>query len=191
MGAVIWKDTRQHHGKHAVKEEWWESHGVPTVLKKLDFGDYQIDGSNVSVDTKQGLAEIAGNLSREHNRFRREVERANDAGFLLVVLVETNEAECLEDVRKWCNTHCLKCTYRHGGLCNPRDDGVCQRHGTKHPVQGEMLAKQMKTMESRYSVRFEFVRPENSAKRICELLGVKHDTKAESDTDDVSRNRVP
>jgi hypothetical protein len=48
------------------------------------------------------------------------------------------------------------------------------RHGTKKPLQGPTLFEQMSTMERTRSVRFEFVEPERSAKRICELLGVRY-----------------
>lgn len=187
MGAVVlYEDSlqQQHDGdKHAVKHEWLGAHGVEVVRTRFDgkhdvpvsFGDYYTPGSNVVCDTKRHIAEVAGNLGRGHRRFREEMRRATEAGYLLVILIETTEASCLEDVRKWCNTHCLKCTYRRE-QCDPRESGMCLRHGTKKPLQGEMAAKQMKAMELKYSVRFEFVRPEDSAKRICDLLGVRYAT---------------
>lgn len=186
LGVAICEDTRQQvydGDKHAVKHEWWHEHGVTIVRSKLDFGDYMrgfedgtIDEScNVSVDTKQHLGEVSANLGKQHERFKREVRRANDAGYLLVVLVETDEAECVEDVRKWVNSHCRHCSHLLGKRCDPKDGGVCLKHGTKKPLQGETMAKQMVTMERNSSVRFEFVPPDLSAKRICELLGVCYD----------------
>lgn len=184
---VIIEDDRQHAGKHDAKHEWWDAHGVPYLSRdemlKLDFGDYVRgfeDGapdpsSNVSVDTKQHLGEVSTNLGRKHEVFKREIRRANDAGYLLVVLIETDEASCIEDVRKWTNSHCRKCGHYRRGNCDPHDAStVCAKHGTKPPLQGETMAKQMMTMELNRSVRFEFVRPEDSALRICELLGIEH-----------------
>ena len=75
--AVIYEDTRQQDGKHLQKQEWWKAHGIEVVRRKLDFGDYATDGSNVVVDTKRNVAEIAQNINgRQHARFKRECERA-------------------------------------------------------------------------------------------------------------------
>ena len=181
---VIIEDDRQHADKHDNKHEVWDALGVPYLSRdemiKLDFGDYMrgfedgtLDPSaNVSVDTKQHLGEVSTNLGRKHEVFKREIRRANDAGYLLVVLVET--------VRGWVNSHCRKCKHYWHKECDPSlASTVCLRHGTKPPLQGETMAKQMTTMELNRSVRFEFVRPEDSALRICELLGVRHDDKGD------------
>ena len=186
---VIVEDDRQHAGKHDNKHEVWDALGVPYLSRnemiKLDFGDYMrgfedgtLDPSaNISVDSKQHLGEVSANLGRGHERFKREIKRANDAGYLLVVLVETDEATCIEDVRGWVNTHCRHCKHFYHKECDPRDGSTyCLRHNTKPPLQGETMAKQMATMEANRSVRFEFVRPEDSALRICEILGVRYAT---------------
>lgn len=183
---VIIEDDRQQAGKHDNKHDWWGAHGVPYLSRdemiNLDFGDYMRgfdDGeldptSNISIDTKKGLGELSTNLGRGHERFKREIRRANDAGYLLVVLIETTEAESIQDVRRWTNNHCASCRHIKRD-CDPREDGVCLRHGTKKPLQGETIAKQMATMELSRGVRFEFCPPADSARRICEILGVKYD----------------
>lgn len=202
MKRVICEDTRQqqHDGdKHATKHGQWKKHGISVVRMKLDYGDYMrgfengtLDrSSNVSVDTKASLSEVSTNLGREHERFKREVKRANEAGYLLVVLVETEDATCIEDVKDWVNSHCAHCNVMRRGECDPLErNAICLKHGTKKPLHGETIAKQMMTMERNRSVRFEFCRPEESAKRICELLGMRYGEDAEGDTDDVSRDRV-
>lgn len=182
MGAQIFEDTRQqiHDGdKHAVKHEWFAAHGIEVVRRKLDFGDYSREGSNIYVDTKQSIGELASNLGRDHNRFRREIARANAAGCLLVVLVETEEALSLDDITEWVNSHCGygACAKRRAHECDPLDNkSICLRHGTKKPLQGPTLHRQMDTMQRTRSVRFEFVEPKRSAERICELLGVRYET---------------
>ena len=176
MGAEIWCDTRQHAGKHEIKNEWWASNGVSTSVRKLDFGDYGTEGSNCFVDTKRNIDELAQNLGREHGRFRREIYRANAAGCLLVILVETDEARSVDDVIGWVSEHCRRCNHYRRESCDPRDRScMCMRHGTAKPLQGDVLAKQMRTMELTRAVRFEFVRPEESARRICEILGVSYE----------------
>lgn len=186
MGALIYEDTLQQvHGgdKHAAKHEWWAAHGVEVVRTRFDgrhgvpwsFGDYCADGSNVVVDTKQHLSELSSNLGREHGRFKGEIRRANEDGCLLVVLVESGEVHVLDEVRRWVNAHCRRCAHFYRKACAPLEDGVCLKHGTKKPLQGEVMAKQIATMQATRSVRFEFCEPDDSARRICELLGVRYD----------------
>ena len=190
MGSIIYEDTLQQNrggdDKHAMKHEWWAAHGIEVVRTRFDgnhevpwsFGDYWAETStNVVVDSKASIAEVSANLGREHDRFRREINRANSDGCLLVVLVETDEAACVEDVSGWVNSHCRRCNVWRRGNCDPTDkeSAFCRKHGTKKPLQGETVAKQMRTMELTRSVRFEFVRPDESARRICELLGVMYE----------------
>ena len=174
---VIYSDTRQHAGKHQAKEEWFAAHGVELVRRKLDFGDYMSDGSNISVDTKANVGEIAGNISAEHKRFRAECERARDAGCRLVVLIENELGYgCIADVGAWTNTHCAKCNVRRNRGCDPDAAGRCPRHNTRgKPIQGHRLALAMSTMARKYGVRFMFCDPKDSARIICELLGVEHE----------------
>jgi ribosome-associated protein len=175
--SIIYEDTRQQAGKHRAKHAWWLEHGIEVVRKKLDFGDYMADGSNYSIDTKRNVAEIAQNINgREHARFKRECQRAADAGCRLVVLVENTEGyRSVADVRRWTNDHCLRCQVRRDGKCKPRDvRGKCLKHGTRKPVQGPRLARAMSTMQERYGVRFEFCAPGDAARIVCERLGVDY-----------------
>jgi len=173
-------DTRQQAGKHAIKDEWWASHGVSTVHVKLDFGDYMADGSNISVDTKRNVAEIAQNIGgRNHARFKRECQRAAAAGYLLIVLIENREGiRDLDGLRKWMNDHCRMCGTRRTVHCNPHDGQKCQRHNTRKPIQGPRLAKAMQTMTERYGVQFMFCKPSETAQIICDLLGVEYEQDA-------------
>ena len=183
MSGEIWIDTRQQAGKHEIKNEWWASHQVSTTSCKLDFGDYMTDGSNISIDTKRNIQEIAQNINgRNHDRFKRECVRARDAGYRLVILVENLDGVCcLADLQEWTNSHCCVCGYYQRHSCNPHDGREkCIKHNTRKPIQGARLARAMSTMSERYGVRFEFCNPHDSAKRICDLLGVSYEeTKTE------------
>ena len=171
---VIKVDTRQQAGKHVEKHAWLVSHGITLVREKLDEGDYQADGSNVTVDTKQHMDELAANLTREHGRFARECDRARNRGYRLVVLVE-------EDVDPWAwtNSRCRKCPVRVRLCCHPRQRGeACARYGTAKPAQGDMLAKTMRTMTVNHGVLFDFCARSETGRRICELLGVEYEQDA-------------
>ena len=179
MGDVIYEDSRQQikpYDKHAKKHIWWKSHGVTIVRKKLDFGDYmRADGmSNISVDTKANLQEICGNLGKDHGRVVREVERARDAGYRLVFLVETGyDYRSIDDVERWTNDVCKRCQHYRSKSCMPSRDR-CRRFRRK-PMQGTTLAKIMRGMERDHGCRFEFAHPLMAAKRVCELLGVRYE----------------
>lgn len=175
--ARIIEDTRQKPCKHRTKHLWWARSGVEVVRRKLDFGDYMAEGSNVSVDTKRSIDEVAANIGgRQHARFRRECVRASQAGCRLVVLVENREgihgaADLIE--KHWTNGHCRKCARFRRMECDPHAATRCAEHGTNPPIQGERLGRAMATMHIRYGVVFEFCRPSESAQRVCELLGVR------------------
>ena len=150
---VLKIDTRQHSGKHAIKDGWWASHGVSTSRMKLDFGDYMADGSNISVDTKRSIAEIAQNIggtASEHARFREELKLAREYGCQLFVLVENEDGiEDLEQVAYWTNP---RLAY------------------SDRAINGPQLMKAMKTMQERYGVIFLFCRPAEAAAVIKDLL---------------------
>lgn len=169
MGAPeIWCDTRQQAGKHVNVDKWFDEHGVSYSYRKLDFGDYMRDGSNVSIDTKQSMDELASNLGKEHARFARECGRARDAGYRLVILVERKpKLNDRIELARWLPLPCRMC-----GKCDPRDGGACKAHRNR-PLQGATAAKIMDTLTRKYGVEFEFCTRNDTARRICELLGVE------------------
>lgn len=146
---VLIEDTRQQNGKHDLKHRKFEELGVQVVRCSLPFGDYAI-APQISIDTKRNMEEIAQNLTIDHNRFRRECERAKEAECLLYILIETEwDIYSVEDVHKW---------------QNPRSP-----LSTK-AITGAKLEKIMQTMERRYNVRFCFCRPDKSAEFIIKIL---------------------
>lgn len=187
MGGVLFEDTLNQVGKHKLKNEWWSAHGVKVVRIRFDgrheqvpisFGDYYKPGANVVCDTKAHVDEIAANIGgKQHARFRRECQRARQAGYRLIILVENKEGITgLHDLGAWINGHCLACRFYRMGKCNPRDlHTKCIKHNKRKPIQGEQLARAMQTMSNKYGVRFMFCEPKDAAEIICKLLGVKYE----------------
>lgn len=172
----IYEDSRQKVGKHERKRLWFEAHGIEVERRKLGTGDYErADGaSNVLIDTKRSLDEVAMDVGRDHARFVRELDRARDAGCRLVVLIECGAPyKELDDVARWYPQPCRKCQYR-SSWCEPRAHGRCGRFKRK-PMQGPTLLSIMQTLERTHGCRFEIVHPASAARRICELLGVKYE----------------
>ena len=146
------EDSRQQAGKHETKHAAWEEHGDKVIRCALPFGDYMAVPP-VSVDTKASMQEIAQNIGgskQEHNRFRRELQRAQEAGCHLYVLVENDEGiRSLEDVMYWINPRLID---------SPK------------AITGLRLARAMETMQERYGVTFLFCHPERAAATIHYLL---------------------
>lgn len=173
---TIYEDTRQQAGKHENKNRWWAKHGIDVVQRKLDFGDYMADGSNVAVDTKRSISELAMDCGRDHARFVREMERAREAGYRLVILVEVGGPYCsLDDLYKWVSYGCRnRCERWRAHTCNPLTSTSCTKFRHK-PMQGPSLLRMVKSMTRNHGARFEVCPPSKSAKRICELLGVNYE----------------
>ena len=145
--AIIIEDTRQKDGKHQQKHIGFEDLGVDLLRCKLPFGDYALPPA-VSVDTKENLEEIAGNLCgsmKERDRFIRECKAAAAAGCQLVIMVETEHDGSLLDL---------------GDI----------RIGSGKVVTGLQLYRAMTAVSGRYGVRFVLVRPEDAAKEIMRIL---------------------
>lgn len=185
----IWEDTlqQQHDGdKHAAKHEWWEAHGVEVVRTRFDgrhgvpvsFGDYYREGSNVVVDTKTNVHELMGNLGGGYRRLDHECGRAAEAGYRIVFVVEGGERFAdPPTLRKVVSRFCVKCGLFRSGSCDPSDErGGCEARGKKRkPFQGYRMMGRMKTLHEKHGAEFEFVETADSARRICELLGVSYD----------------
>lgn len=151
-------DTREKdHAIQRILAEF-EKQGVRFFRSKLYVGDYQrLDNGRLVVDRKKDLQEIAGNVTQQHERFRRELERARDAKIRLVILCEHGgQVRSVEDVERW---------------QNPR---LKESPGA---MTGERLAKIMRTMAARYGIRWEFCDKRQTGKRILDILQEGHDGK--------------
>ena len=171
-------DTRQQAGKHEHVDGWLSAHGVPFSYRKLDYGDYQRDDgfSNISIDTKRDMQELVGNLGKQHRRFARECDRAAEAGYRLVILVEQHpEYRDRGMLRRWVSTVCRRSPVYRSGNCKPLElaGRLCAR-GYK-PMQGEAAAKIMDGLERDHGVRFQFCDRRSTAKTICDMLGIGYD----------------
>lgn len=187
MSGVIVEDTRQQAGKHNGKHNWWQAHGVQFLERDraLPFADYMCDGSNVAVDTKADVYELMGNLGAGFRRLDHECAKAAAAGYRIVFLCEcgaryANTNELARVVAK----ACLRCAERKAKRCAPTSTASgCAARGARHkPFQGYQLIGRMKVLHDKYGAEFEFVNHKDSARRICELLGVTYEQDASGST---------
>ena len=86
------EDSRNKIGAHDLKDKYFREHNIKVLRSKLPFGDYAIVGKiNLVIDTKKDFLELAGNLTKDHIRFRNEIKLANDFNSGIVILIEEND----------------------------------------------------------------------------------------------------
>ena len=136
-------------------------------LKKIDLvGDIKI-----AVDRKNSIDEICGNVcstTKAHERFRDEVILAQKCGCKFYVLIEDDKVTSLDDLEHWENPREKKYFIMKARM----DKGYKLNYpiAKQPPASGKKLAKALRTMETKYGVKFLFCKPKDAAARIVELL---------------------
>ena len=148
---LILEDTRQQADKHDLKHKWFDEHGIKVERCRLFVGDYTLPANqSICIDTKKDLGEICSNVCQQHERFRAELIRAQEAGIQLIILCEHGGSiRCLEDVYFW---------------DNPR------RRESPKAMTGWQLFKILSTMQEKYGVKFRFCDPRSTGKQLIEYL---------------------
>lgn len=156
---VLIEDSRQQIGKHKNIKIYCEQEGIKIIRSKLVVGDYMLSGSSipaidgkpyvVSCDSKMGVGELAFDVFQQHDRFRRELIRAQDCGIQLIVLTEETLPEGRLD--KW---------------QIPLD-----RNGNpKYKFDPAILRKCLITMQEKYQVKFRFCNKKDTGRVLLAYL---------------------
>lgn len=163
---VIQIDSREHKWEMARVQRQLESLGVKTIVSKLYVGDYQsLDNGRLVIDRKKDLQELCGNVCQQHERFRAELLRAQEAGIQIIILCEHgSDITSLQDVYFWQNPRKHEVKWR---TVNGRKIKTVE---SSRAVDGEQLYKSLITMRDKYGVRFEFCTKDITGQRIKELL---------------------
>ena len=149
--------------------KYFEDNGIKHFSSKLLVGDYMsLDNPRLIIDRKQNLQELCGNVCQQHERFKKELLKAMDAGIQLVILVEHGpDINSLEDVYFWKNPR------KHEDRWKWENGKRVKYVISAKAVDGNQLYKSMCTIRDRYGVRFEFCEKKDTGKRIVEILGEK------------------
>ena len=133
---------------------YMDNHDVEHVSTKLLIGDYMdFNRPGIVVDRKQNIAELAKNCTSDHERFRRELQRAQKAGTQLVVLVEQNRYKdreewirvgTIEDLMLWSSPHTT--------------------------ITGEKVYRVLRSWMAKYPLRVEFCDKRETGRRIYEII---------------------
>lgn len=173
MKPVIIHDTRDKPGKHDNVERYFAEQGYQIVRSKLYVGDVSLlHDQRTCIDLKQGLGEVEGNLTSQHERFRRECLKAQEAGIRLIVLAEEPGIQELDGVRGWRNPR----RSRWNKIDREHSCGrMLHIHiSPKPPIDGKTMAGIMETMTERYGVEWQFCGKDKTGERICDILGLEH-----------------
>ena len=150
---ILIEDTRQVIGKHKLKNEYFEKMGIEVVRSKLLFGDYQNpQNPSIAIDTKKDIQELIGDLTKDHERFKRELQLAKKCGAKLIILIEDEKVTCINDLYTWYNWRLKK---------SPK------------ATKGSTLAKMLYTIEHNtedYNCQFIFTKKSECGAKILELL---------------------
>jgi len=147
---VLYEDTRQQIGKHRNVHLYCQQAGIKIIRQALNVGDYQIAGKgDISVDTKMGVLELAGNVFQDHERFRAECLRAQECGIQLIILVE----ELLP-----------------GGRLDRWRPPIGWNGRPVARFDPAILRKAMITMQQEYGVKFRFCDGRSTGKVLIEYL---------------------
>ncbi len=121
---------------------------------KLLFGDFMDwNRPQIVIDRKQNIAELAKNCTVEHDRFKREMEKAKKAGATLVILVEQNRyksgdkwihVDDISDLLLWDSPHTT--------------------------IRGEKVFRVLRSWQSKYPIRVEFCDKRSTGRRIIEII---------------------
>ena len=147
---IIQIDTREKARaiKKILKE--FDAQKITYINSKMYVGDYcDLEKPLVIIDRKQNMAEIAQNCTSGHDRFKRELQRLDDMGAKMYVLIEQDTIDkkpikTLEDVMLW----------------NPK-------YST---IEGPRIYKVMNAWEHKHNIEFKFCRKADTGKEIIRLL---------------------
>jgi len=130
-------DTREKPNAIGKIIRQFEENDIKYARSKLFVGDYMsLANARFVIDRKQDLQELCGNVCQQHQRFKAELQRANELGIKVCILVEHGgNISCLEDVKSWINPRLKK---------SPK------------ATKGETLYKILDTLSWNYNVDFEF-----------------------------------
>lgn len=141
---MILVDSREKKNQHIL--DYFAAKGITYTVQKLSTGDYMdTDRPHLTIDRKQNLEELSGNICTADNRFWREVRRSHEEGLRMIVLIE------------------------HGGRIRSMND-VPEWKSKFTKVTGQRLFQQMLRIHMAYGVEFLFCDKNETGRRVLELL---------------------
>lgn len=165
---TIQVDTREHESEWNRIRHQFDRLGVEYFRSKLDVGDYMnIDNPKLIIDRKKDLQELCGNVTQQHGRFQRELNRAIDQNIKLIILCEHgHEIERLSDVYWWHNPRLDIMEW------SVIDGHPCKIQKYPRATTGAALFRSLTTIRDKYGVDILFCDKRHTGEVIKQLLEV-------------------
>lgn len=153
---IILTDSRQQKENHITKT--FDKQGIIHIRTGLPSADYMalryeqgkgfyLDYS-VLIDTKKDLLELCGNLTKEHDRLVREVEKGHELGCEdFVFIIGDTKIKTIDDIKKWSSPHTR--------------------------IKGYTLLKIMQTFKDHHNCKFMIVPKKEMGNKVIDLLSNK------------------
>ena len=136
-------DSREKKNQHIL--DYFDRLGEQYQIRALSTGDYMEADGNITIDRKQDLQELAGNICTKDHRFWREARRSHEEGLKMIVLIEHGgQIRTMNDVKGWSSKY--------------------------SKVSGRRLYEEMFRIHVAYQVEFLFCDKGSTGKRILEIL---------------------
>ena len=163
-------DTRDKANKHDNVDSYLLSRGHEIVRSKLYVGDISLlMNQSVCVDLKgMGLKEVYSNLVQQHDRFKRECVRAEEAHIRLIILVEEKSIRNLEEVEEWQNPRAIR--YAELAMAHARGKRLSTKLPSRPPISSKRLANMMRVMSAKYGVEWAFCSAGDAGRTVEEIL---------------------
>lgn len=159
-------DTREHAKEWDRIRGQFDRLGVDYIRSKLWVGDYMdLDNPRLVIDRKKDLQELIGNVTQQHERFVRELSRAQEKGIKIIILCEHGEGVTeLNDVYFWDNPRL------HITEWSTKDGRPCKIQKYPHATKGESLFRSLVTIRDKYNVTFRFCEKTETGYQIMKIL---------------------
>ena len=156
---IIQVDSREQGNVEII--DYFKLIGQKYVVSKLYAGDYcNLNSPTILIDIKKDIEEVIMNLTKDHERFRNEIIRANeDMNCKLVILIREPSIRKLEDVKSY-KVKTFGKYYKVKEL----------RGKPRSQMSMETLYKIMLTMQNKYNIEWRFCSRQDCAKNIIAIL---------------------
>lgn len=141
---MIIVDSREKKNQHVLA--YFDRQHEQYQIQALSTGDYMdADHPGITIDRKQDLQELAGNICTPDRRFWREARRSHDEGLKMIVLIEHGgQIRSMNDVKNWTSKY--------------------------SKVSGRRLYEEMFRLHVAYQIEFLFCDKDSTGRRILEIL---------------------
>lgn len=149
-------DSREQANMHIIR--FFDKIGIEHIDdSSLSFGDYYADGK-VVVERKRNLTEFASNCGRNHQQFKRELERLDESGWCMYILIE--QPMKYEEMEQWVNPH-GRIKYRR------LKSGVLKQI---MPMSGAQMKAICDEWKRKHNIKFVFCDKRDSGREIINIL---------------------